>query len=128
MCQVDAPAQETHTRLRLRLLFEGDAMFGPGKADLLQLIRDAGSISEAGRQMGMSYKRAWSLVEEMNRDFRAPLVDSARGGPGGGGAKLTATGAEVLGQYRALERCLAQEGAPQIVALQALLRDISGEK
>ena len=72
------------TRLRLRILFDG-AMLGPGKAELLEHIRETGSIAAAGRRMDMSYKRAWSLVEEMNASFRDPLVTSTRGGPGGGG-------------------------------------------
>ena len=117
-------------RLRLRLLFGDNAMLGPGKADLLERIRDAGSISAAGRGMGMSYKRAWMLVEEMNAAFTAPLVDSARGGPGGGGARLTATGARVLAHYRAVEVAAAHAGADHIAALQGLLRpaDIPGQK
>jgi len=117
-------------RLRLRLLFGDTAMFGPGKADLLQRIRDSGSISAAGRAMGMSYKRAWMLVGEMNAAFTEPLVDSARGGPGGGGARLTATGAEVLARYRAVETAAAHAGADHIDALQRLLRpaDIPGQK
>ncbi|PZQ99718.1 MAG: hypothetical protein DI533_03445 [Cereibacter sphaeroides] len=116
------------TRLRLRLLFGADAMLGPGKADLLQLIRDTGSISAAGRRMGMSYKRAWMLVEEMNAVFREPLVDSARGGSGGGGARLTEAGVRVLALYRALEDRLAETGAAEIAALSAMVRDIPGKK
>ena len=77
------PSPESDTRLRMRILFGDSAMLGPGKADLLELIRDTGSIAAAGRAMSMSYKRAWSLVEEMNHAFRAPLVDSSRGGASG---------------------------------------------
>lgn len=108
-------------RLRLRLHFGDDLTLGPGKADLLEHIRVAGSISEAGRRMGMSYKRAWSLVEEMNRAFRAPLVESARGGAKGGGAVLTETGLEVLAQFRALEALTLTEGAGRIAVIAALL-------
>lgn len=108
-------------RLRLRLLFAG-AMFGPGKAELLERIRETGSISAAGRDMAMSYKRAWMLVEEMNTAFRAPLVDSTRGGTGGGGARLTAAGEEVLRRYRAVEAAAVRAGAEDIAALGALLR------
>jgi len=109
-------------RLRLRVLFGSDAMLGPGKADLLEAIREAGSISAAGRAMGMSYKRAWSLVEEMNAAFRAPLVDSTRGGAKGGGAQLSALGAQVLAAYRGLGGGAARAGAPRIAELQGLLR------
>ena len=73
------------TALKLRILFDG-AMIGPGKAALLEGIEVTGSIAAAGRQMQMSYKRAWMLVEEMNAAFAQPLVASARGGQGGGGA------------------------------------------
>ena len=90
------------TQIRLRLVFGPHAMLGPGKAELLAQIAASGSIAAAGRAMGMSYKRAWSLVEEMNHAFCAPLVISSRGGAAGGGATLTDTGAQVLAHYRAL--------------------------
>ena len=116
------------TRLRLRVVFGDDAMLGPGKADLLEHIREAGSIAAAGRRMGMSYKRAWTLVEEMNAAFRAPLVDSARGGAKGGGARLTETGQAVLAHYRKLEDAAGAAGSEEIAALEALLKDMSGGK
>jgi len=109
------------TTFKLRILF-GEAMLGPGKAALLVLIRDTGSIAAAGRQMGMSYKRAWMLVEEMNAAFRAPLVTSARGGPGGGGAQLTPEGAEVLRLYHTVLEEARAATAPQIAALESMLR------
>ena len=90
-------------RLSLRLHFDSGLTFGRGKADLLQGIDEEGSIAAAGRRMGMSYRRAWSLVEDMNEHFTAPLVDSSRGGPGGGGAALTDLGRAVLADYRALD-------------------------
>lgn len=122
---VSDPAQ---TRLRLRLVFGPDAMLGPGKADLLERIRDTGSISAAGRAMDMSYKRAWSLVEQMNAAYREPLVGSARGGAQGGGAWLTETGAAVLGHYRRLEAIAAEAGAGEIAALRGLLGDSADGK
>lgn len=106
------------TRISLRLYF-GGLVFGPGKADLLQAISEEGSISAAGRRMGMSYKRAWSLVEDMNAGFDAPLVDSARGGPHGGGAHLTAAGAAVLAHYRALQARVLSDGGADIAAIGA---------
>lgn len=99
-------------RLNLRLHFTQGLTFGRGKADLLQAIDDAGSISAAGRRMGMSYRRAWNLVEEMNLAFSEPLIDSARGGSGGGGAALTERGRAVLANYRALEDLLRTAGGP----------------
>jgi molybdate transport system regulatory protein len=110
--------------LRIRIVFGEDAMLGPGKADLLERIRETGSIAAAGRTMAMSYKRAWMLVEEMNRAFRDPLVDSTRGGAQGGGARLTEAGETVLSEYRSLERLMAEAGAARIDTLRAMLRDI----
>lgn len=113
-------------RIKLRIEF-GGLRLGPGKADLLAGIDELGSISAAGRRMKMSYKRAWSLVEEMNAGFAAPLVDSARGGAGGGGASLTDAGQRVLALYRALERRVTEDGRPETDALAAMLADISGQ-
>lgn len=111
------PTAGPEARLRLRLYFGDSLTFGPGKADLLALIGEVGSISAAGRRMGMSYKRAWTLVEEMNAAFREPVVESVRGGAGGGGARLTAAGEDVLAQYRALEAIVRDRGAAQIAAI-----------
>ncbi|WP_182912686.1 winged helix-turn-helix domain-containing protein [Paracoccus onubensis] len=99
-------------------------MLGPGKVDLLERIQQFGSIAAAGRSMSMSYKRAWSLVEEMNRAFKTPLVDSSRGGAKGGGASLTEAGEEVLVNYRKLEEIMAEAGAARISSIRAMLRDI----
>ena len=123
-----APTDPSPTRLSLRLVFGEDAMLGPGKAELLERIRDTGSISAAGREMKMSYKRAWMLVKEMNATFRDALVDSTRGGPNGGGAKLTEAGLAVLAQYRSLEATVVHSGAAQISTLRNMLRDIPGQK
>ena len=114
--------------LRLRVVFPGGGMVGPGKADLLDHIRETGSISAAGRRMAMSYKRAWMLVETMNATFADPLVESTRGGPKGGGARLTEAGTAVLAHYRRLERRAAEAGQGDIAALSAMTRDIPGEK
>ena len=77
---------------------------GPGKANLLEAIRASGSISAAARELKMSYKRAWNLVDTMNRCFREPLVDTATGGGGGGGARLTPFGKIVLAHFRSMEK------------------------
>ncbi len=110
--------------LRIRIVFGEDAMLGPGKADLLERIRETGSIAAAGRAMSMSYKRAWMLVEDMNRAFRDPLVDSTRGGAKGGGARLTEAGETVLANYRKLEEIMAEAGAARIGALRSMLRGV----
>lgn len=123
----------THmAQLKLRLLFD-HAMLGPGKAQLLDLIQQTGSISAAGREMGMSYKRAWLLVEEMNAAFRAPLIARSRGGAGGGGAHLTPEGTEVLTRYHAILEATQDAAAEDIAAIEALLApatnvDMSGQK
>jgi len=117
-------ARKPDPSLRLRIVFGDVVMLGPGKAELLERIQQTGSIAAAGRSMAMSYKRAWMLVETMNAAFCEPLVASSRGGAKGGGAYLTDTGLAVLAQYRAMEAAMADAGAAQIQALQALLRDI----
>jgi molybdate transport system regulatory protein len=88
---------------KLRLMFGREIAIGPGKADILDAIAATGSISESARRMGMSYRRAWLLVDTMNRCFREPVVASATGGPGGGGATLTPFGRRVLAQFRAMQ-------------------------
>ena len=110
------------TRIQLRLQFGDQLTFGPGKADLLALIAEKGSIAAAGRAMDMSYKRAWSLVGEMNAAFETPLVESRRGGPAQGGAKVTAAGADVLAQFRRLEALLRQSGGAELAAIARYLR------
>lgn len=108
--------------IKLRLEFGDRLVLGPGKAQLLALIEQMGSISAAGREMGMSYKRAWSLIEEMNLALTQPVVISSRGGSGGGGATLTPVGVAVLAHFRRLEALLADQGASELEALSALLK------
>ena len=115
-------------RLRIRIIFGQTEMMGPGKAELLERIDRTGSLAAAGREMGMSYKRAWELVGTLNAMFRAPVVTSTRGGPGGGGAVLTETGREVLRLYRAFAAEAAEAGHARLDALCDLLADIPGGK
>ncbi|NAZ35673.1 winged helix-turn-helix domain-containing protein [Rubellimicrobium sp. CFH 75288] len=115
-------------RLHIRIVFGDERMIGPGKAELLERVDRSGSIAAAGREMGMSYKRAWQLIGTMNSMFRDPVVDRTRGGPGGGGAVLTETGRRVLALYRAFEADAARAGAAHLDALRAMLRDIPGQK
>jgi molybdate transport system regulatory protein len=104
-----------NTGPQLRVLLGSAIAIGPGKADLLEAIARTGSIAAAGRTLGMSYRRAWLLVDTMNSSFRSPLVGAAKGGRRGGGATLTANGKEVLVRYRRMEaragRLLAKEMA-----------------
>jgi molybdate transport system regulatory protein len=107
--------------LHLRIALVGDFAIGPGKADLLEGIRDTGSIAAAGRRMKMSYKRAWSLVEAMNAAFREPVVETERGGSARGGARLTGTGEEVLATYRRMMDKAGKAAAPEIDTLKSML-------
>ncbi len=103
MAKTDKPRATAHESPRLRVLLGAAIAIGPGKADLLDAIAANGSISAAAKRMGMSYRRAWLLVDTMNGCFQGPLVASVRGGAGGGGARLTPLGAEVLARYRDME-------------------------
>ena len=97
-----APVAARPFRVRLRLDF-GGARLGPGKIDLLEAVGRTGSISAAGRAMGMSYRRAWLLVDAVNQMFDEPVVTAAAGGPHGGGAVLTPFGERLVRAFRALE-------------------------
>lgn len=119
---------EETPKFRIRVVFGPDEMIGPGKAELLEHIGETGSIAAAGRKMGMSYKRAWQLVETLNRMFKTPLVESSRGGAKGGGATITETGQAVLEEYRALEAQARQAGQVHIDRLQQMLSDIPERK
>ncbi len=88
---------------RIRITVKDEIALGPGKVDLLEAIDRAGSISAAAREIGLSYRRAWDMVDTMNRCFKHPLVESSKGGAGGGGAALTALGRDVITQYRHME-------------------------
>jgi molybdate transport system regulatory protein len=96
---------------------------GPGKVELLEAIEASGSISGAGRAMAMSYRRAWLLVDNLNRMFRQPLVEAAPGGAKGGGAHLTPMGREIVAHYRAIESKAMKAAALHIEAL----RDAAAE-
>ena len=107
---------------RLRILLGRDIAIGPGKADLLEGIRDTGSISAAGRRLGMSYKRAWLLVETMNRCFSRPMVEALKGGKAGGGARLTPLGEDVLARYRRMQRATGRAVSHDLAALKRVMR------
>ena len=90
--------------LTLRVLGRNSAAMGPGKAELVERIAATGSISAAARAMGMSYRRAWQLVEALNRSYKEPVISTAIGGERGGGARVTPFGRQVLKAFRAMER------------------------
>ncbi|HMR29971.1 MAG TPA: winged helix-turn-helix domain-containing protein [Geminicoccaceae bacterium] len=107
------------TRLSLRLDFPGGRRLGPGKVALLERIQSTGSISAAGRSIGMSYKRAWDLVDDLNQTFREPVVVTRLGGTQGGGAALTPFGADLVARYRAMEALARQALSADVDALEA---------
>ena len=85
---------------------------GPGKVQLLEMIAEHGSISAAGRALGMSYRRAWTLIEAMNTGFGQPVVEAQIGGKAGGGARLSTLGVDLVAHYRAIERAADRAAAP----------------
>jgi molybdate transport system regulatory protein len=108
-------------RLTFRLMLGETIALGPGKIQLLEAIRETGSIAAAGRSMDMSYKRAWHLVDTMNRCFKTPLVEASKGGAHGGGAVLTPLAEEVIVHYRRLETRARKATEADLAALGAQL-------
>jgi len=105
--------------IRFRIDFANNASVGPGKIDLLEAIDASGSLSQAARDLGMSYRRAWLLVDSFKSAFRQPVTLATTGGKGGGGVALTPFGAALVRSYRALEREFAALAANR-------LREVSG--
>jgi len=114
------------TRLTLRVDFGADRALGPGKVRLLEAIRDTGSISQAGRTLGMSYRRAWLLVDDLNQCFRQPVIAAQPGGTQGGGATLTEFGQELIRDYRAIEAAATAAAEQKLNKLTARLRGSRG--
>ncbi len=108
-------------RLRLRFTVGPDLDVGPGRMDLLEAVAETGSISAAARRMGMSYRRAWVLIDHMNQHAAKPLVEKAGGGRRGGGTRLTDAGRAILDHYRAMEKRAGELLAEETARLEALL-------
>jgi molybdate transport system regulatory protein len=115
-------------KVKVSIHFASGARIGPGKAALLQSIHDTGSISAAARSMGMTYKRAWLLLDSINQAFDEPVVTAAPGGAGGGGAVLTAFGAEMLERYQRIAAKAAKGAAADLAALAAHGKPQAGPK
>jgi molybdate transport system regulatory protein len=112
-------------KLKAQIYCGDEIAMGPGKADLLEAIEREGSISRAGRALGMSYRRTWLLVDVMNRCWTGKLVETVAGGGKNRGARLTGFGRQVLDLYRAIERDLESAAtASTLSALSGLLRPI----
>ena len=107
--------------LKLRIDFGPFGILGPGKIALMEGISRHGSISAAGKDLGMSYRRAWELADEINHIFAAPLIEKQTGGSGGGGARLTGLGEEVVNRFRAIELACASASLEDMRILRANL-------
>lgn len=110
-------------KLKAQLFCGDEPALGPGKADLLEAIERTGSISAAGRALGMSYRRTWLLVDSMNRCFTDKLVETQAGGGAGRGARVSPMGHAVLERYRAMEARLAAAAADDLAAMATYLRE-----
>jgi molybdate transport system regulatory protein len=121
--ETEAPPPEAWMRhaavLSIRLRFGDDARIGPGKIALLEAIARTGSIAAAGREMGMSYRRAWLLIDSLNRMFDEPVVHASSGGAHGGGAGLSALGGQLVAAYRAMEQETEHAVARHFAALRS---------
>jgi molybdate transport system regulatory protein len=114
-------ADDVHVQFRLRITKGEEIAVGPGKIALLEAVAATGSITAAARQLGMSYRRAWLLLDTMNRCFSQPLTDAETGGKRGGGTSLTPLGVQVVKRYRRIERAALKAGAADIRAFLAVL-------
>jgi molybdate transport system regulatory protein len=101
--------------IRIRIDFAENVNVGPGKIALLEAIKSTGSISDAARSLGMSYRRAWMLINSLKQGFSEAVTVSSTGGPGGGGARVTSFGASLIRQYRTLEREVGRLGAQRLM-------------
>jgi molybdate transport system regulatory protein len=110
--------------LRLRIVFPAERQLGPGKADLLEAIGRTGSISSAARDLGMSYRRAWLLVDEIGKLFKRPILTTAAGGAHGGGAELTDFGRALVAAYRRIEDRAAEVARSELVAFESDLNEV----
>ena len=106
---------------QIRIMFRKAIAMGPGKADLLEAIEQTGSISAAARSLGMSYRRAWLLVDTMNQCFKSPVVETLTGGQRGGGARVTELGHDVLTRYLAMDAKAAASVRKDLAAFSRLM-------
>ena len=103
--------------VRFRIDFADHANVGPGKIALLEAIRSSGSLSQAARDLRMSYRRAWLLMSSLNEAFNKPVTRTSAGGRGGGGAELTPFGEQLIESYRALDREICSLAARRLTAI-----------
>ena len=116
--------QQTPT-IRLRIDLSPDSALGPGKIDLLERIEATGSLSQAARDLGMSYRRAWLLLDDVNRMFNEPATTMSVGGSGGGGARLTDLGRDIIKAYREIEEAAETAAGARIAWLDGRRRKVT---
>lgn len=118
------PTMSTRPTVRFRLrVSAGDLIaIGPGKVELLEAIREHGSLTSAAKALGISYRRAWMMLDELTRALKRPAVETASGGAHGGGTALTALGEELIARYRRVERTAAKACADDLEALRKMVR------
>lgn len=119
-------ATDRAPRLVVRIKLRDDNILGPGKADLLEHVDRCGSISAAARELGMSYRQAWMLIDTLNAAFARPVIDTAQGGRAGGGARLTAVGKQILASYRHLQGKAEQSARADLDAIARLMTPTGG--
>src|SRR6185436_19353452 len=117
------PESQVSLHPRLRVMKGAEIAFGPGKAELLAAVAEAGTLAEAARQLGMSYMRAWKLLQTMNASFREPLAIASRGGAEHGRVQLTETGRRVLALYQEMDAACREAAEPAWRELVALLAE-----
>jgi molybdate transport system regulatory protein len=116
------PKARPEVRFRMRIRSGGAVALGPGKVELLEAVREFGSISAAARSLDMSYRRAWLLIDELNRSLKSPATHSEQGGQSGGGCTLTPVGEAIVRLYREVEEEASRSCAKQIAELVRLIR------
>jgi molybdate transport system regulatory protein len=121
-----AHATPAAPRLVVRIKLRGDSIMGPGKADLLERIDQLGSISAAARELGMSYRQAWMLIDTLNAAFGRPVIETNQGGRSGGGARLTRLGRRILLGYRAVQQTAEQSTRDDLQAMMKLMAPPAG--
>ena len=109
------------TTIRIRIARGEHIAMGQGKADLLEAVHRTGSISAAARKLGMSYRKAWMLLDEMNQCFREPVVRAAKGGAGGGGAQVTELGLAALARFREIQAKAARAIEAEVASFREFL-------
>lgn len=119
---------QSMAKLSIRIAFEGAEPFGPGKARLLELIEEQGSIRAAAASMNMSYRHAWLLIQAVEDTFGSPVLATSTGGARGGGARLTEFGKRLVERYRAIEKNAARAATAELDELSQAAKNVSVQR